>query len=208
MNKNLISVILTGGKSSRMNYQNKSFLKIGENLFIEKIILTLEKKFSKILINANSDINKYKKFNLEIIEDKISGYKGPLAGLHSAMYHYKDTNEDLWFALFPTDAPIINLKLIDIFIKCLNTKRQRIDKKLAFISKIDDSIEPMFSFWSIKSFPHLDKILNDNDGYKIMKFAEEIGFNFLFFKRQFDAEFFNVNNQEDYEKLLNLLECD
>ncbi len=208
MNKNLISVILTGGKSSRMNYQNKSFLKIGEDLFIEKIIHTLKKKFSKILINANSDINKYKEFNLEIIKDKIPGYKGPLAGLHSAMYHYKDTNEDLWFALFPTDAPIINLELIDIFIRCLNTKNHKIDKKLAFISKIDDSIEPMFSFWSIESFPHLDKILNDNDGYKIMKFAEEIGFNFLSFKRQFDAEFFNVNNHEDYEKLLNLLECD
>ena len=44
---------------------------------------------------------------------------------------------------------------------------------MAFISKINGSVEPMFSFWSIKSFSYLDQILNNNDGYKIMKFAEE-----------------------------------
>ena len=38
MKNKLISVILTGGKSSRMNYLNKSFLKINDQFFIEKII--------------------------------------------------------------------------------------------------------------------------------------------------------------------------
>ncbi len=205
MNKNLIAVILTGGKSSRMNYQNKSFLKIGEYYFIEKIILSLEKKISKIIINANNDTEKYKAFNLEIIKDKISGYKGPLAGLHSAMHNYQNSKEDLWFVIFPTDVPIINYKLVDMFIRHQKNKQHEIDKKMAFISKIDGSIEPMFSFWSIKSFSKLDKILNNNDGYKIMKFAEEIGFNYLSFNRDSEAEFFNVNDQQDYEKLLNLL---
>ncbi len=200
MNKNLISVILTGGKSSRMGFQNKSFLKIEKKSFIEKIIHTLEKKVSKIIINANSDTDKYKFFNLDIIKDKIPGYKGPLAGLHSAMYDYQNTNDDLWFAIFPTDAPIINCSLIELFEK-QNKKNQ-----MAFISKINGTIEPMFSFWSIKSFFYLDKILKNNDGYKIMKFAEEIGFNFLNFKKKSDAEFFNVNDHEDYKKLLNLLE--
>ena len=87
MNKNLISVILTGGKSSRMNFQNKSFLKLDNKFFIENIIANLEQKVSKIIINANNDIDKYQFLNLEIIRDKISGYKGPLAGLHSAMYN-------------------------------------------------------------------------------------------------------------------------
>ena len=202
MNKNLISVILTGGKSSRMNYQNKSFLKLGNISFIEKIIQTLEKRVSKIIINANNDTDKYKLFNLEIIKDKISGYKGPLAGLHSAMYNYRNTNDDLWFAIFPTDAPIINCDLIDLF------ERQNSNKNMAYISKIDGSIEPMFSFWSIKSFFYLDEVLINNDGYKIMKFAEEIGFSYLNLKKKTNAEFFNVNDDEDYKKLLNLLKID
>ena len=199
MNKNLISVILTGGKSSRMNFQNKSFLKLDNKFFIENIIANLEQKVSKIIINANNDIDKYQYLNLEIVRDKISGYKGPLAGLHSAMYNYQNTKEDLWFAILPTDAPIINSDYIDLF------KVQDKIKEMAFISKINGSVEPMFSFWSIKSFSYLDQILNNNDGYKIMKFAEEIGFNYLNVSKKSEAEFFNVNNQEDYEILLDLL---
>ena len=199
MNKNLISVILTGGKSSRMNFQNKSFLKLDNKFFIENIIANLEQKVSKIIINANNDIDKYQYLNLEIVRDKISGYKGPLAGLHSAMYNYQNTKEDLWFAILPTDAPIINSDYIDLF------KVQDKIKEMAFISKINGSVEPMFSFWSIKSFSYLDQILNNNDGYKIMKFAEEIGFNYLNISKKSEAEFFNVNNQEDYEILLDLL---
>lgn len=199
MNKNLISVILTGGKSSRMNFQNKSFLKLDNKFFIENIIANLEQKVSKIIINANNDIDKYQYLNLEIVRDKISGYKGPLAGLHSAMYNYQNTKEDLWFAILPTDAPIINSDYIDLF------KVQDKIKEMAFISKINGSVEPMFSFWSIKSFSYLDQILNNNDGYKIMKFAEEIGFKYLNVSKKSEAEFFNVNSQEDYEILLNLL---
>lgn len=199
MNKKLISVILTGGKSSRMNFQNKSFLKLGNKFFIENIIANLKQKVSKIIINANNDIDKYQYLNLEIVRDKISGYKGPLAGLHSAMYNYQNTKEDLWFAILPTDAPIINSDYIDLF------KVQDKIKEMAFISKINGSVEPMFSFWSIKSFSYLDQILNNNDGYKIMKFAEEIGFNYLNVSKKSEAEFFNVNNQEDYEILLDLL---
>jgi molybdopterin-guanine dinucleotide biosynthesis protein A len=199
VNKNLISVILTGGKSSRMNFQNKSFLKLDNKFFIENIIANLEQKVSKIIINANNDIDKYQYLNLEIVRDKISGYKGPLAGLHSAMYNYQNTKEDLWFAILPTDAPIINSDYIDLF------KVQDKIKEMAFISKINGSVEPMFSFWSIKSFSYLDQILNNNDGYKIMKFAEEIGFKYLNVSKKSDAEFFNVNNQEDYEILLDLL---
>jgi molybdopterin-guanine dinucleotide biosynthesis protein A len=199
VNKNLISVILTGGKSSRMNFQNKSFLKLDNKFFIENIIANLEQKVSKIIINANNDIEKYQYLNLEIVRDKISGYKGPLAGLHSAMYNYQNTKEDLWFAILPTDAPIINSDYIDLF------KVQDKIKEMAFISKINGSVEPMFSFWSIKSFSYLDQILNNNDGYKIMKFAEEIGFNYLNISKKSEAEFFNVNNQEDYEILLDLL---
>jgi molybdopterin-guanine dinucleotide biosynthesis protein A len=199
VNKNLISVILTGGKSSRMNFQNKSFLKLDNKFFIENIIANLEQKVSKIIINANNDIDKYQYLNLEIVRDKISGYKGPLAGLHSAMYNYQNTKEDLWFAILPTDAPIINSDYIDLF------KVQDKIKEMAFISKINGSVEPMFSFWSIKSFSYLDQILNNNDGYKIMKFAEEIGFKYLNVSKKSEAEFFNVNNQEDYEILLDLL---
>ena len=155
MKNKLISVILTGGKSSRMNYLNKSFLKISDQFFIEKIINSLKEKTEIVCINANDDIEKYRGFKLTIIQDAIKGYKGPLAGLHSAMKHYKNISQDSWFAIFPTDAPFIDTNLIDLF------ESKKKENCQAFISKIDDSIEPMFSFWSIKSLEYLETILQE-----------------------------------------------
>ena len=196
----LISVILTGGKSSRMDYENKSFLKIKDKSFIEILTESLKFKSHEIIINANRDINKYKVFGYKVVSDKIDGYKGPLAGLHSAIDLYKNSKEDIWFALFPTDAPIINTGIIDNFFS-ITEKRNKV-----YICKIDNIIEPMFSFWSSKIFLELNEVLLKNNGYKIMKFAEEVGYEFINFQKNKKIEFFNVNDKNDYTKLLSFSE--
>ncbi len=196
----LISVILTGGKSSRMGYENKSFLKIKDKSFIEILTESLKYKSHEIIINANRDINKYKVFGYKVVSDKIDGYKGPLAGLHSAIDLYKNSKEDLWFALFPTDAPIINTGIIDNFYSITEKKKK------VYICKIDNIIEPMFSFWSSKIFLELNEVLSKNNGYKIMKFAEEVGYEFINFQKNKKIEFFNVNDKNDYTELLSFRE--
>lgn len=188
----LIITVLTGGRSSRMNFQNKSFLKIYDKTIIEILLDQLKKLECKIIINVNDDLDKYSNFGYELVSDEIKGRKGPLAGLHSVMNIYKKSKKNIWFALLPTDAPVINLNLFKEFEKI----PQKI--KNSYISKIDGKIEPMFSFWSIKSYEKLDRILKLNDGYKIMKFAEEIGYEYINIEKENALEFFNINNVEDY----------
>ena len=192
----LISVILTGGKSSRMGYENKSFLKIKDKSFIEILIESLKEKSDEIIINANRDISNYEDFGYKVVSDKFDGYRGPLAGLHSAIDLYKNSKEDLWFALFPTDAPIINTGIIDNFIS-ITEKNNKV-----YICKINNIIEPMFSFWSSKIYANFNEVLLKSNGYKIMKFAEENGFNFINFQKKKKIEFFNVNDKDDYTELL------
>ena len=188
----LIITVLTGGRSSRMNFQNKSFLKIYDKTIIEILLDQLKKLECKIIINVNDDLDKYSNFGYELVSDEIKGRKGPLAGLHSVMNIYKKSKKNIWFALLPTDAPVINLNLFKEFEKI----PQKI--KNSYISKIDGKTEPMFSFWSIKSYEKLDRILNLYDGYKIMKFAEEIGYEYINIEKENALEFFNINNVEDY----------
>lgn len=180
-----------------MEFQNKSFLKIHNKTFIELLLDQLKILGYEIVINVNDDEEKYSKFGFKLVADKIKGRKGPLTGLHSVMSLYEKTKKNIWFAMLPTDAPLINLNLFSEFEK-IQTKN-----KNSYISKIDGKIEPMFSFWSINSFERLDRILNLNDGYKIMKFAEEIGFEYLSIKKEKKLEFFNINNQEDYNLFKN-----
>ena len=56
MDEKLICVVLTGGKSSRMNNQNKSFLKIKEINFIENIVNSLKEKTSLLLMSLSGQL--------------------------------------------------------------------------------------------------------------------------------------------------------
>ena len=94
-----------------MEFQNKSFLKIHNKTFIELLLDQLKILGHEIIINVNDDEEKYSKFGFQLVADKIKGRKGPLAGLHSVMSLYEKTKKNIWFAILPTDAPIINLNL-------------------------------------------------------------------------------------------------
>ncbi|MGL5752308.1 MAG: molybdenum cofactor guanylyltransferase, partial [Paraclostridium sp.] len=78
--------ILAGGKSSRMNYNNKAFLRYKEKSFIEHII-NAGRDFDEIIIIAN-DKKAYGNYNLKVVED-IFEDKGPLGGIHSALINSK-----------------------------------------------------------------------------------------------------------------------
>ena len=95
---NLVITVLTGGRSSRMNYQNKSFLKIYDKTIIEVLLDQLKILGYEIVINVNDDEEKYSKFGFKLVADKIKGRKGPLAGLHSVMSLYEKTKKNVWFA--------------------------------------------------------------------------------------------------------------
>ena len=62
-------VILAGGKSSRMYYENKAFIKIKNHTLISRIIKKISNNNLPIAINANEHLDKFSKFGLEIIED-------------------------------------------------------------------------------------------------------------------------------------------
>ena len=198
MSKKIVGAILTGGQSSRMNYFNKSFLNINNKDFIEIIINTLSKRLEKIYINANQDLEKYQKFNRPIVSDLIKGFKGPLAGLHSIMKQFENDKSDIWFALVPTDAPFIPVEYIDNFIENPHVNNS------VCISRINNKIEPMFSFWSIKTLENIEKELIKSDGVKIMKIAEDLKYDIIDFKTVNEIEFMNINTNEDYLKIKNL----
>mgnify|MGYP003968082611 CR=1 FL=1 len=110
MNIKLISVILTGGKSSRMHSLNKSFLKINDQFFIEKIISSLKDKWKG---------NKYLKKNISvhvIFEGMLMCYFG--FGMYAA-FVVGDQEGD--FGLFPFHL-MLCIGFGFVFFKSLTSK--------------------------------------------------------------------------------------
>ena len=74
-------MILAGGKSRRMNFNDKSLKKINKYSLIDRVIFRAKKQVDYLLINSNSDYVKNNYNDYTVIQDSIEGNLGPLAGI-------------------------------------------------------------------------------------------------------------------------------
>ncbi len=115
MYSDITGVILAGGKSSRMG-TNKSFLKIGNQTIIERIVELMKSIFSEVIIITNSP-DEYRFLNLPLFED-IYKWKGPLAGIHSALVH--SATEKLF--VLSCDVPLMSREMIEYIVNYKSEK--------------------------------------------------------------------------------------
>lgn len=186
----ICALILAGGKSSRMNGNNKAFLKYKDKTFIENIISELD-IFDKIYISVDSK-EKYKDLNYELIEDEFQEI-GPIGGIYSAL---KVVKEDYVFVI-ACDMPKIKKNLIEILINSIEPE----DKCVVF--KDDEGrVYPLGGIYSKKSLPIIKEMI-DNKNYKLQNLVKKLDGKVLSISEcNLDHELFiNVNNPEEYENL-------
>lgn len=97
-------IILSGGKSSRMTY-NKSFADMGGKTLLDISMTKFAQYFDEVIIITN-DPDTYAGFEAKVYKD-IYPCMGPIAGIHSALYHarYKP------LFLMACDMPFMNMEL-------------------------------------------------------------------------------------------------
>ncbi len=100
-------VILAGGQGQRMGGLDKGLIDYQNRPLIKHVITTLSKQVDKLIINANRNLESYQSFGHPIIEDSLSGFCGPLAGMYSAMQAC-DTD---FILTTPCDSPTISAQL-------------------------------------------------------------------------------------------------
>lgn len=192
MYTDITGVILAGGKSSRMGL-NKSFLKLGNQTIIERIVNLMKSIFTEVIIITNTP-EEYKFLNLPIFED-IYKWKGPLAGIHSAL---NNTKSDKIFVI-SCDVPLMNKKMIEYIIE------YKTNKPIVFCNAAGFH-QPLIGIYSKKILNKIEEIflkeeLNDKSFHAFLKNveAEIIDPSGLPFYK--DELFFNVNRPEDFEEI-------
>ena len=186
-------MILAGGKSRRMNFNDKSLQKINKYSLIDRVIVRAKKQVDYLLINSNSDHIKNNYNEYIVIKDTIKGNLGPLAGVLSGLEWIKKKDSEInWLITFPVDSPFFPTDLVDIFLSHVNEEQ-------IIVAESNSRIHPVFAMWNKNLIPYLKETLN-NRTLKIDEFTKNFKMKVVKFPFIDYDPFFNINNQDDLIK--------
>ena len=108
-------VILAGGRSSRFDGEDKSWITWQDQPLIQHTITRIHPQVDVILISANRHIERYQTLGFSVIADAVPDYQGPLMGIYSVMDYLskQHANEikNIQLLIAPCDMPLLPLDL-------------------------------------------------------------------------------------------------
>jgi molybdopterin-guanine dinucleotide biosynthesis protein A len=85
-----VGLILAGGRATRMAGRNKALLTIADQSFLAHAVTRLAPQVDVLALNSNAPIAASSGFDLPVLPDLVTGYQGPLAGIHAGLVRYPD----------------------------------------------------------------------------------------------------------------------
>jgi len=179
----ITGIILAGGRSRRMDGNDKGLLPLNNRAMIEYVIETLSPQVDEVLISANRNQEDYSRFGYTVITDQIEGYVGPLAGMASAI---QACNSE-FILTAPCDGPWVPADLAERLLSQLK-------KEGSSVSSAHDGerLQPVFTLIHRRLLPSILSYLESGErrlGYWVKQQKPAL----TDFSDQPEA-FFNVNS--------------
>lgn len=150
-----VGVILAGGQSSRMHYQDKALLTLGEKRVIDHVVETISPQVDRLVINVNAHLEQYQSLGLALLTDAYGANAGPIAGIITAMTWAKDQYPNVKTILCcPADVPWFPSNIAVLLEQALRTDACEVTWLCT-----DQQWQPLFSLWSIESLDALHAAL-------------------------------------------------
>ena len=197
---NILAVVLAGGQSKRFG-EDKNQAKLGNLTLLEHVLAKVTKKFEKILIVSNQNLNIKTLNSITIVPDCIQGNLGPLVGVLTAMKWIKKNNKQYqWIATFPSDTPFFDTSIIEKYKSRIN-----LNESLLYFVKSNQKRHNIFGLWSVKLMDTLENDLINNNFRKVEEWADKIGVETINIKIDKFDPFFNINTKTDLEEAEKIL---
>ena len=197
---NILAVVLAGGQSKRFG-EDKNQAKLGNLTLLEHVLAKVTKKFEKILIISNQNLNLKTLNSITIIPDCIQGNLGPLVGVLTAMKWIKKNNKQYqWIATFPSDTPFFDTSIIEKYKNRIN-----LNESLLYFARSNQKRHNIFGLWSVKLMDTLENDLINNNFRKVEKWADKIGVKTINVKIDKFDPFFNINTKTDLKEAEKIL---
>ncbi len=194
--KDTTGIILAGGLSRRLDYENKALLKIGGKSIIERIIKALSEVTADILLITNSP-DEFKHLEVPMFGDIIPG-SGSLGGIYTGL----EVSKTHYNLIVACDMPFIRPSLLKLLMQ------QSKDYDVV-IPVTPDGQHPTCAIYSKDCIKPIEAQIRSGN-LKISDFfpnvrIRKIDFNILH-DRYDQIMFFNVNTKEDYLKAVSIAE--
>ena len=186
---NITAVILSGGRSSRMQGEDKGLILINDKPLISYVVDVVDGKVGRLLISANRNVEMYQQYG-EVISDELADFQGPLAGIAKA-FSVVSTS---YLLVLPCDSPLVNEIVIDRLIKCMEDKNVDI-----CVAGDGTRIHPTFALIKTSLKDNLLAFL-DSGERKLGLWIEQNDFQKVDFSDQ-PKVFINLNNPQDFDKI-------
>ena len=197
---NILAVVLAGGQSKRFG-EDKNQAKLGNITLLEHVLAKVTKKFEKILIVSNQNLNIKTLNSITILPDCIQGNLGPLVGVLTAMKWIKKNNKQYqWIATFPSDTPFFDTSIIEKYKSRIN-----LNESLLYFVRSNQKRHNIFGLWSVKLMDTLENDLINNNFRKVEEWADKIGVKTINVKIDKFDPFFNINTKTDLEEAEKIL---
>jgi len=205
--EDVVGVLLAGGRSSRMGGGDKCLLSLGGQPMLAHIIERLRRQVSDLVINANGDVARFTAFDLPVIEDRLEGQAGPLAGVHAGIeWVLSNRPRSRFIVTVATDTPFFPADLIARFRAAIGDSEPRL-----LVAQSGEGVHPVFGLWPVSLASALEASVKtgmrkvqawvaDHDAEQIFFPAIAIG------GRKIDP-FFNINRPEDLAEAEALLKA-
>lgn len=191
-----LGLILCGGKSSRMNGQNKALVDFDGQPLLQRIKLRLQPQVRRILLNLAEDSDEYRSFGLDICLD-IKPDSGPLVGLASA---FQMTNAEQDIFICPCDAPFVPIDLV----RCLSAFMAKENADIV-CPKYAGEPQPTFALWHRKTAAIVvESVTKGIGGLKAL--YPELVVATIDWPESEPNPFFNINTPEELSLALKFVE--
>lgn len=181
-------IVLAGGLGRRMGGVDKGLQPLRGRPMVEWVLERLAPQVGEVIINANQNVERYGAYGHRVVSDEVSGFAGPLAGLHAGM---KAARHPLVVTV-PCDSPFLPGDLVARLSRPLEEGRD------IAVAKTGDRTHPVFALVRRSLLGSLEAYLSGG-GRKIDTWYGGLAFAEVPFDDEADA-FRNINTLEELKR--------
>jgi molybdopterin-guanine dinucleotide biosynthesis protein A len=185
------SIILSGGRATRMGGVDKGLISLQQKPLVHHVISRLLSQVDEIIINANRELEQYQAFGYPVLQDETADligqtFIGPLAGFNLGLQHAKHD----YLLTVPCDSPLIPADLTSRLLSNLLEHNADIA-----VASSDGDAHPVFCICKKEVLSSLTNYLQQG-GRKVSAWQKSLNYIEVDFSDNAEA-FTNLNTLED-----------